>query len=189
MQLNLVQFLGALTAGFTQGLSAEAGIVTLESGDTFDVKANIQGLQSLLMCASLDLKDADTQLTQFVSNDDQDEPYYNETRKQLLAVREGLESITTSSAILAQEQVDMTDMKVSTDGGLTYRLAPHGVRIIYEKVAVPGEDELGQVHINATSEGIITDVWVTRKEHLDHNIGTSHDTAEGIASDLVEENL
>lgn len=254
MQLNLVQFLSALAASFPQVFSSEAGIVTLESGDTFDVKANIQGLQSLLMCASHDLKDADKQLTQFVSNDDQDEPYYNETRKQLVAVREGLEAIDTAGsqpvalasltilgeiAVLASafkdvinsaengqgytfeeltgpsftaardvmskydpenpEQVSSaqqpalttpnSDLKVSLDGGVTYQPAPSGVRILYDNVAVIGEDEPGQVHINATSEGIITDVWVSREAHLDHNIGTSQDTAEGIAADLVEENL
>jgi hypothetical protein len=45
-----------------------------------------------------------------------------------------------------------------------------------------GEDEVGQVHINATSEGVIADVWVTRDEHLDHNIGTSNETVDGIVS-------
>jgi hypothetical protein len=80
-------------------------------------------------------------------------------------------------------------MLVSLDGGSTYQTAPNGVRIIYDKVDVIGEDEPGQVHINANSEGIITDVWVSREEHLDHNIGTSSNTLEGIVSDLVEENL
>jgi hypothetical protein len=188
MQLNLAQLLGALlTPGYTQGLSVDAGIVTLESGDTFDVKANAQQLQTLLMCASVDLKDAHDQLVQFISNDAQDEPYYKETREQLLAVRQGLEALNLGTGAPAPAAQVETDMKVSLDGGVTFQPAPSGVRIVYENVDVIGEDERGQVHINATSEGIITDVWVSREEHLDHNIGTSNQSIDGIVSDLVED--
>lgn len=187
MQLNLVQFLGALLApGFTQGLSVDAGIVTLESGDTFDVKDNAQQLQTLLMSASHDLKDAHEQLVQFSSNQPEDTPYYHETREQLLVMRCGLVALNLGAAAPAPKAVE-TNILVSLDGGSTYRTAPNGVRIIYDKVDVVGEDEPGQVHINATSEGIVTDVWVSREEHLDHNIGTSSNTLEGIVSDLVED--
>ena len=186
MQLNLVQFLGALLAPSCI-LTADTGIVTLESGDTFDVKANAQQLQTLLMCASVDLQDADKQLTQFVSNDEQDEPYYKETREQLLSVRQGLETLNLGTAVPSAPAQADTEMKVSLDGGVTYQPAPNGVRIVYEKVDVPGEEEQGQLHLNATSEGLITDVWVSREEHLDHNIGTSNNSIDGIISDLVEE--
>lgn len=254
MQINFAQFLGALTAGFSQGLSAEAGIVTLESGDTFDVKANIQALQTLLMCASVDLKDAHEKLVQFIANEPDDEPYYHETRQRLLAVRQALEAIDFTGitpaplepgmkgelTILASAFKDVVNaadngqpytvteltgpdfaaarevmskydpenhdqassssvtepaaaaagpaVKVSMDGGLTYQPAPNGVRIIYERVSVPGEDGLGEVHLNATSEGLITDVWVTREEHLDHNIGTASQMLDDIVGDLVAEN-
>lgn len=106
MQLTLVQFLGALlTPGFTQGLTVDSGIVTLESGDTFDVKSNAQQLQTLLMSASVDLKDAHDQLVVFGANQPlvdlganqpEAEPYYNDTRKQLVAVRKGLEALNTA---------------------------------------------------------------------------------------------
>lgn len=190
MQLNLVQFLGALlTPGYTQGLTVDSGIVTLESGDAFDVKTNAQQLQTLLMSASVDLKDAHEQMVQFVSNQPEDTPYYHETREQLLEVRRGLEALNLGTALPSAPKAAESNMLVSLDGGATYRTAPNGVRIIYDKVDVIGEDEPGQVHINANSEGIITDVWVSREEHLDHNIGTSSNTLEGIVSDLVEENL
>lgn len=77
-------------------------------------------------------------------------------------------------------------MKVSLDGGVTFVEATNGVRIIYEAVDVPGEDELGEVHVNATSEGLIVDVWVSREESLGHNIGTSSELIGDIAYRLVE---
>lgn len=190
MQLNLVQFLGALLApGYTQGLSVDEGIVTLESGDTFDVKTNAQQLQTLLMSASVDLKDAHEQMVQFVSNQPDDTPYYHETREQLLDVRRGLEALNLGIAAPSAPKAAEANMLVSLDGGASYRTAPNGVRIIYDKVDVIGEDEPGQVHINANPDGIVTDVWVSREEHLDHNIGTKHDTVDSIVSELVEENL
>jgi hypothetical protein len=78
-------------------------------------------------------------------------------------------------------------MKVSLDGGETFVEAPNGVRVVYENVDVPGEDESGEVHVNLTHEGIITDVWVSRVESLDHNIGTSSSTVDEIVERLVDE--
>jgi len=80
------------------------------------------------------------------------------------------------------------NMKVSIDGGVTFVAAPQGVRIIYENMPVPGEDEPGELHFNATHEGLVTDVYVTRDEPLDHNIGTSSKLHEDTISDLVDEN-
>lgn len=79
-------------------------------------------------------------------------------------------------------------MKYSIDGGQTFQDAPCGVRIIYSNVDVPGEDERGELHVNATEEGLITDVWVTREEPLDHNIGTASQTTAEIVERLVEDN-
>lgn len=79
-------------------------------------------------------------------------------------------------------------MEVSLDGGVTYHPVTQGVRIVYKDVPVDGEDGLGQVHVNATTEGLITDVWVSREEHLDHNIGTKATPLEDIVSRLVAEN-
>lgn len=79
-------------------------------------------------------------------------------------------------------------MLVSLDGGVTYKPAPSGVRVIYPNIEVDGEDERGELHINCTHEGIIKDVWVTREEHLDHNIGTDSVGTGDIITRLVEAN-
>lgn len=78
-------------------------------------------------------------------------------------------------------------MKVSLDGGVTWQPALEGVRLIYEDVYIDGEDGCGEVHINATHEGLITDIWTTRDEPLDHNIGTRSEMIGDIVSQLVEE--
>lgn len=82
----------------------------------------------------------------------------------------------------------MRRIKVSIDGGQTFLDANEGVRIIYEGVHIPGEDGTGELHLNATQEGFITDVWTTREEPLDHNIGTSFQLIDNMVSDLVDEN-
>lgn len=79
----------------------------------------------------------------------------------------------------AEESVSMI---VSLDGGKTFLPATAGIRIIYKKVPVPGEDEPGDLHLNATSEGLISDLWVSREEHLDHNLGTR----SVLVADLIE---
>lgn len=81
----------------------------------------------------------------------------------------------------------MNIIKVSLDGGATWQVAPCGVRVIYEDVLVPGEDEKGQLHLNATHEGIITDVWVTGDVPLDHNIGTSSKTIDDMVCEMVDD--
>jgi pyruvate carboxylase len=77
-------------------------------------------------------------------------------------------------------------IKVSLDGGVTYVEAKEGVRIIYEDVILPGEDETGELHINATHEGLIQDIWVTRETSLDHNIATKSESIEDITHAMVE---
>lgn len=83
---------------------------------------------------------------------------------------------------------EMLKIKVSLDGGMTFKNANEGVRIVYKGVHIPGDDGTGELHLNATHEGLITDVWTTRDESLDHNIGTSSQLIEDLVSDLVEEN-
>jgi hypothetical protein len=78
-------------------------------------------------------------------------------------------------------------IKVSLDGGLTYVEAKEGVRIIYDNVMLDGEDELGEVHINATSEGLITDIWASRETSLDHNIATRSIQLDDLVSEMIEE--
>jgi hypothetical protein len=77
-------------------------------------------------------------------------------------------------------------MIVSLDGGETWVEAPQGVRVTYNDVDIPGEDEQGSLCFNFTEEGQITDVWVGRGDD-DHNIGTSSEMVEEIVERLVEE--
>lgn len=80
-------------------------------------------------------------------------------------------------------------MKVSLDGGVTYRDAPEGVRVIYEDVDVPGEDDpKGQLHVNLSDESIIMDVWCSRQSDLDTNLGTMCDSIDDLILDMVETN-
>lgn len=66
--------------------------------------------------------------------------------------------------------------KYSIDGGLTWLDAPSGIRVSFEDIDVPGEDAPGQLDFNFTHEGVITDVWVSRDAHLDHNLSTRSQT-------------
>ena len=76
---------------------------------------------------------------------------------------------------------------VSLDGGLTFIPVDQGVRVHLERVDVPGEDERGELQINLSNEGIVFDVWVSRDDTLDHNIGTSSKAIDELVADLVEE--
>jgi hypothetical protein len=76
-------------------------------------------------------------------------------------------------------------MKVSLDGESW--LEADEVRIVYEGVDVPGEDDPGEVHIVHTHEGMVTDVWVTREDPLDHNIATHSVLLCDWMDDLIEE--
>lgn len=62
------------------------------------------------------------------------------------------------------------------------------VEIIYENLEIPGEDSPGNLHINATEEGLILDVWNTNNEGVETNSGTSSETAQEIVERLCEEN-
>ena len=81
---------------------------------------------------------------------------------------------------------DDSEIEVSLDGGSSWQPAPQGVRIVYRNAPIDGEDGVGELHFNATTEGLITDVWTTR-EALDHNIGTSAQLLGDIVTNLVEE--
>lgn len=77
-------------------------------------------------------------------------------------------------------------MKVSIDGGVSYQHAPQGVRIIYEGVGIPGENGSGELHITATPEGVITDVW-TGTQESDQNVGTTSRTLDEMVWNAVEQ--
>ena len=57
MQLNTAQFFAALL-GADGALTVTAGVVTLKSGDTFDVRDNVAALATVLEDASTALMDA-----------------------------------------------------------------------------------------------------------------------------------
>jgi len=81
-----------------------------------------------------------------------------------------------------------TNIQVSLDGGKTYDPAPEGVRVSYPRVMVDGEDENGELSFNFTEEGLITDLWVSREDYLDHNLGTESQTIEDIQHRMVDQN-
>lgn len=76
-------------------------------------------------------------------------------------------------------------MKISLDGGQTFIEAPEGVRVVYGGVMIPGEDGRGELHVNLTHEGVISDLWTTRDEPLDHNIGTRAEMLDDLVERLV----
>lgn len=92
---------------------------------------------------------------------------------------------------IRKEQPSECNLLVSLDGGVTYQPAPNGVRLVYVDVPVPGEerDEEGELHINATSEGLVSDIWVTREEPHDHNLATDSEMVDAIVSRLTELNF
>lgn len=80
--------------------------------------------------------------------------------------------VRSGETLSAQGSGDSSTLQVSLDGGQTFVQAPSGVRIIYPGVMIDGEEGRGELHIHATPEGLITDLWTTRDDPLDHNIGT-----------------
>ena len=59
---------------------------------------------------------------------------------------------------------------------------------ISQEIDIPGEDGPNELHVKATDEGIITDIWGSKKESLDTNLGTESETYEELADRLCEEN-
>lgn len=78
-------------------------------------------------------------------------------------------------------------MKVSLDGGVTFHDAKD-VRVIYEGVEIPGEDENGDLHITMTPEGIVTDVWGTDENGDNENPGTDSVTVSELVCRLCRAN-
>jgi len=97
-------------------------------------------------------------------------------------------TIAATNTVVTPQKSSAPTIRYSVDGGETYNLAPEGVRLQYTDVPVPGEDENGEFYLNATHEGLIMDVYVSRESHLDHNIGTSSELLNDIAGRLVDAN-
>lgn len=79
-----------------------------------------------------------------------------------------------------------SQIEVSLDGGETYDPAPQGVRITYKDVIVDSEDEDGELDFNFTHEGMVTDLWVSREDPMDHNLATDSEMIEDIQHRLVK---
>lgn len=68
-----------------------------------------------------------------------------------------------------------TKIQFSIDGGITYYGANSGVRIIYKGIEVPDSSDRNELHINATEEGLISDIWSVSDYDapgVDHNLAT-----------------
>lgn len=77
-------------------------------------------------------------------------------------------------------------MKVSLDNGKTWHPV-ESVRVLYDIDFVPGEDGPGEYHVNHTREGLIEDVWASRDEPFDYNIGSGSVTIDERVSQLVKD--
>jgi hypothetical protein len=75
------------------------------------------------------------------------------------------------------------NLKYSIDGGVTYLDAPDGIRVIYSELYIDGEDGRGELHLNHTLEGVVSDVWVG-----DENPGTESREVDDIVRALTEAN-
>jgi hypothetical protein len=77
--------------------------------------------------------------------------------------------VQVTSPVNGQEDVAIAApalrIKVSVDGGESFVDANQGVRIIYEGVSIPDEDEVGtaRLHLHATHEGLISDIFTTQE--------------------------
>ena len=74
---------------------------------------------------------------------------------------------------------------VSLDGGATFQSAEQGVRIVFRDLEVEGEERPGELHLNVTEEGVISDLWVTRDAPLDCNRATASETTEEIVDRML----
>lgn len=76
-------------------------------------------------------------------------------------------------------------MLVSLDGGETFVPARNGVRVIYQNIMLDEDDTPGEVHVNLTSEGLITDIWEKKGGLLDQNVGTACRLLDDVVADLI----
>lgn len=89
---------------------------------------------------------------------------------------------------MQQPKQNEQSMMVSLDGGQTYQEAKEGVRVIYSNVPTFFEQEgEGDVHINLTHEGVITDLWVAGSGPAsESSIGSTALTLDDIVCSLTE---
>ena len=82
----------------------------------------------------------------------------------------------------------MTTIKISLDGGVTCQAAPQGVRVYLDSVDIPGEPSNGEIHLNVTQEGVITDILTSQDGPLDTIVGTRSESLGDLVDDLVDAN-
>ena len=80
------------------------------------------------------------------------------------------------------ESPDDGNLLVSLDGGVTYRSAIEGVRVIYKDLPIDDREETCELHLNCTSEGVIHDVVTT----AGHIAATSSEMADDITCRLLD---
>ena len=90
---------------------------------------------------------------------------------------------------LKTEKLAQKTLKVSFfQGNKEKTLHVDDATLIYDNVDVPGEKGPNQLQIKGTHEGVISDIWVSQKENLDHNYATKSQTTQEIIDHMVESN-
>lgn len=76
-------------------------------------------------------------------------------------------------------------IRISLDGGKTFLDAADGVRIVYDDVLIPGDEHGGELHLNLTHEGVISDLWTARDAPGGQLVGTSCEMVEDVVERLA----
>ena len=94
------------------------------------------------------------------------------------------DSSAQPQASLGTAQQQLLRMNVSLNGGATFQPALSGVRIVYEAVPLSGEDGQAQLHLTASLEGLVSDLWATDGAQASHIVGTRADDLDSLVSAL-----
>lgn len=112
--------------------------------------------------------------------------------KHVFYPKQGLHHFVDENPLPTQK--DAVSISYSVDGGVTWNQAREGVRIAYSNVLIDGEDQRGELLLNASHESLITDLWTHREPPqtdgacFDHNIGSSGQTIDDLVTALVADN-
>lgn len=80
---------------------------------------------------------------------------------------------------------DGVSISVSLDGGQTYQPASEGVRVIYGNLYLGDDESRGELHVNASHEGLIMVLWT---QPGDEHLGTQAQMLDDLVADLTETN-
>lgn len=103
----------------------------------------------------------------------------------ILGLASGSRTAETTVGQTGQRQPAPDRLQVSLDGGRTYHPAQQGVRILYEGMPGHEQGEQRNLHVHATGEGLIFDVWQQDLEDS-RNVGTRSQTAQELIDSLIE---